>query len=142
MEGRSMGVPATAQWVNDPASLCGIAGWFNPWPAQWVKDPSLLLQLWHRLQLQLGFSPWPRNFHMPQVSKKKKKKSILRLKGHAHHLVSNYLKIWVARLSKLKYYRMNFKQQQQKTNKNSIYVYPTQYWDLLKCICCLSEKHI
>ena len=28
-------------------------------------------QLWCRLQLRLGFSPWPRNFHMPQVWLKK-----------------------------------------------------------------------
>ena len=35
-----------------------------------VKDPELSL-LW------LRFKPWPRNFHMPQVgSKKKKKKKI------------------------------------------------------------------
>lgn len=32
--------------------------------------------LQHRSQLQLGFHPWPRNFHMPRVqpSRKKKKK--------------------------------------------------------------------
>ena len=29
-----------------------------------VKDLALL-QLWCRSQLWLGFSPWPRNFHMP-----------------------------------------------------------------------------
>ena len=34
-----------------------------PGPAQWVKDP-VLPALWQRLQLQLRFSPWPRNFHM------------------------------------------------------------------------------
>ena len=31
-----------------------------------VKDLALP-QLWHRFQLQLGFSPWPGNFHMPKV---------------------------------------------------------------------------
>ena len=31
-------------------------------------------QLWHRLQLQLGFSPWPRNFNMPWVQPRKKKR--------------------------------------------------------------------
>ena len=31
-----------------------------------VKELALL-QLWHRLQLQLRFDPWPRNFHMPRV---------------------------------------------------------------------------
>ena len=37
------------------------------------KDPALL-QLQLRLQLQLGFSPWPGNFHMPWVAALKKKK--------------------------------------------------------------------
>ena len=40
---------------------------------QWVKD-LVLPQLWHRLQLQHGFDPQPRNFHVPQYSQKKKKK--------------------------------------------------------------------
>ena len=31
-----------------------------------VKDEALL-QLWHRSQLQLGFSLWPRNFHLPKA---------------------------------------------------------------------------
>ena len=41
--------------------------------AQRVKGLTLLLQ---RLGLLLwqGFDPWPRNFHMPQVWPKKKKK--------------------------------------------------------------------
>ena len=38
----------------------------TPCPPQWVKDLALPL-LWHGSQLQLRFSPWPRNFHMPQV---------------------------------------------------------------------------
>lgn len=33
-----------AQWVNDLAHLCGVAG-FIPGPGQWVKDPELP-QLW------------------------------------------------------------------------------------------------
>ena len=33
-----------------------------------------LLQLWHRLQLWLGFSPWPKNFHRPWVQPKEKKR--------------------------------------------------------------------
>lgn len=40
-----------------------------PGLVQWVKDP--LLQLWCRLQLQLGFDPWPGNFHVLQVQPKK-----------------------------------------------------------------------
>ena len=37
--------------------------------AQWVKGSALLQQ---RLQLRLGFSPWPGNFHMPQAHLKNK----------------------------------------------------------------------
>ena len=37
--------------------------------AQWVKDP-VLLQLWHRLEPQNRFNPWPRNFYMPGCSQK------------------------------------------------------------------------
>ena len=42
---------------------------------QWVKDPALL-PLWHRLQLQCGFSLWLGNFHIPWVQQKKKKKKV------------------------------------------------------------------
>ena len=38
--------------------------------AQWIKDPALSLQ-WLGLLLSLGFDPWPRNFHMPQLESKK-----------------------------------------------------------------------
>ena len=44
-----------------------------PSPVQWVKD-LVLLELWCRLQLQLGFNPWPSNFHMHGCGQKKKKK--------------------------------------------------------------------
>ena len=46
--------------------------------AQQVKDLALQ-QLWHRLQLQLEFDPWTRNFHTPQVGplKRGKKKELL-----------------------------------------------------------------
>ena len=37
MEKSTKGVPAVAQWVNDLACLCGVAG-FIPGPVQWVKD--------------------------------------------------------------------------------------------------------
>ena len=40
--------------------------------AWWGKDIALL-QLWHRLQLWLGFDPWPRKFHMPQAWPKERK---------------------------------------------------------------------
>ena len=36
---------------------------------QWAKDTALLC----RLQLQLGFDPWPWNFHMPWVQGEKEK---------------------------------------------------------------------
>ena len=41
------GVPAVAQWVNDPAYLCVGSGWI-PGLAQWIKD-LVLLQLWCRV---------------------------------------------------------------------------------------------
>ena len=41
--------------------------------AQWNKNPALP-RLWCRWQLQLGFGPWPGNFHMLQVQPLKKKK--------------------------------------------------------------------
>ena len=34
-------------------------------PYKWVRD-LVLLQLWHRLQLQLGLDPWFRNSYIPQ----------------------------------------------------------------------------
>ena len=61
-----------ARWVKDQHCLCQDTG-SVPGPAQWVKDPVLL-----QLQLLLRFYLWPRNFHMPQVwPKLKKKKRIL-----------------------------------------------------------------
>ena len=51
-----------AQSVNYLACLCGDTGSI-PTLVQWVKDLALL-QLWHRLHLQLGFDPLPGNFHM------------------------------------------------------------------------------
>ena len=58
--------------------LCGGVG-LIPNLAQCIKDLALLW-LWHRLHLRLGISPWPRNFHLPQMRpqkvKKKKKKDL------------------------------------------------------------------
>ena len=42
--------------------------------AQWNKNPALP-RLRCRWQLQLGFGPWPGNFHMLQVQPLKKKNS-------------------------------------------------------------------
>ena len=53
--------------------VSGGTGLMIPSPAQWVKD-LVLLQLWRRSQLQLGFSSCPGNFHVRQVWLKKEKK--------------------------------------------------------------------
>ena len=49
------GVPAVAQWVNDPACPCGGTGSI-PSLEQWVKYLPLL-QVWCRSQLWLRFNP-------------------------------------------------------------------------------------
>ena len=64
-----------AQQVKDHHCLCGGAG-LIPNLAQWVEDPALS-QLWHRLQLQLGFDLWPGNLHTQWVQPLKKKKKKL-----------------------------------------------------------------
>ena len=38
---------------------------------QWVKD-LVLPQLWQRLQMWLGFAPWPGSFHILRVQLKRK----------------------------------------------------------------------
>ena len=65
------GVPAVVQWVTDPACLCGGDSSI-PGLVQWVKDP-VLLQLWWRSQLRLGFSPWSGNVHMLGAGAEKEK---------------------------------------------------------------------
>ena len=49
----------------------------GPAPAQWVKDPALP-QLWHRSQMWLRFNLWPQKhpyaMHVAEKEKKKKKK--------------------------------------------------------------------
>ena len=58
-----------AQWVkNLPAvALIPVEVWVRSmaWYSG-LKDPELL-QLQFRPQLQLGFNPWPGNFHIPQM---------------------------------------------------------------------------
>ena len=58
------------QWVDDLACLCGGTG-LIPSPVKGVKDP-VMPQMQHSLQLWLGFSPWPGNFHTLCVQSKKK----------------------------------------------------------------------
>ena len=64
------------QWIKNPTVVAQITvDVRDPSPAQsrGLKDPALP-QLWHRLPLQLGFNPWPRNLHMLWVQPFKKKK--------------------------------------------------------------------
>ena len=75
-------IPGLAQWVNYLAAAPGVALEVQVGSlarCSGLKDP-VLLQLWHRLKLRLGFSPWPWKFHMPQVwsfgEKKRKKKNL------------------------------------------------------------------
>ena len=49
-----------------------------PGLVQWVKDIALP-QLWFCLQLQLSFNPWPENYMLQVLLKKKKEK-----KNHSH----------------------------------------------------------
>ena len=60
-----------AQWVKNPTEALQVS------PEERVqssvqhnelKDPAMP-QLQHRLQLRLGFNPWPGNFHTPKKKK-------------------------------------------------------------------------
>ena len=71
-----MGVPIVAQWVKNLTAVVQSVAEVQVQSPAWhsgLKDP-VLLQLWQRSQLQCGFDPWPRNFHMPQVQPFTKKK--------------------------------------------------------------------
>ena len=61
--------------------------------AQQVKDLALS-QRWPGLLLWHRFSPWPGNFHMPWVRKKKKDGDINSLNSH-HNVCSDSHAIWV-----------------------------------------------
>ena len=65
------------QWVTNLTAAVRGAAEVQVLSPAWcsvLKDPALL-HLW------LGFSPWPRNFHMPQVQPFKKER-----KGRYHVL--------------------------------------------------------
>ena len=61
-----------AQQADDSACL---------WHCRFDSQPLELWQLWHRLQMQLGFNPWSGNLHScrynHKMRKKKKKKKTL-----------------------------------------------------------------
>ena len=66
---KSQGVPTVVQWVKNPtaADQVAVEAWV-PSPAQHSRLKDLALpKLLRKLQLQLSFSPWPGNFHMPRV---------------------------------------------------------------------------
>ena len=71
------------QWVENLTSVAQVAveTWVLP-PARHsgLKDP-VLPQLLRRSQLWLGFSPWPRNFHMPWVWLVKKRRRCKLVQG-------------------------------------------------------------
>ena len=46
-----------------------------PGLAQWVKGSDIDIATAVVVQLHFGFSPWPRNFHMPRVQPFKKRKT-------------------------------------------------------------------
>ena len=62
------GVPTVAQWVKNPTAAAWVTEevWVCPpaWRSGLNQDPALP-HLQHGSQLQLGFNPWPGNFHMP-----------------------------------------------------------------------------
>ena len=92
-----LGVPAVG--VNDLASLCGVAGCI-PSRVQWVKD-LLLLRLWHRLRLRLGFSPWPRNSHIlwGWLKKKKRNPGLPQVRSNFPILSPKSWKVWLVTVS-------------------------------------------
>ena len=73
------GVSAVVQWVR--TWQCEHVGSI-PSLAQWVKDLAVL-QMYHRLQLQLRFDPWPVNtFAMGKEKKRERKKEERKNEGN------------------------------------------------------------
>ena len=60
------GVPPMVQWVKDLTSAAWIAMEEQVQSVAWFSglQDQVLPQLQCRLQLWLGFNPWPRNSHM------------------------------------------------------------------------------
>ena len=67
-----MGVPK--QWVKNLTTVARVA------VQAWLRSPTrrsglkelTLRWLWYKVQLWLGFNPWPRNSYVPQVQPLKK----------------------------------------------------------------------
>ena len=57
------------QWIKNQIAGAWITAVMGliPSPVQWVKGSGIATAMVHRLQLWIGFSPWPGNLHMPQV---------------------------------------------------------------------------
>ena len=69
------------QWVKNLTAAAWVAAEVQvcfPVQHSGLKDP-VLLQLWHGLQLQLRFNPWPGSLNMPGVQPSKEKDSVLLL---------------------------------------------------------------
>ena len=68
-----------AHWVKNLTAASRVAMEAKVWslvPCSGLKKP-VMLQLWHRSQLWLGFNPCPKNFHMLHVWPLRKKKKDL-----------------------------------------------------------------
>ena len=52
-----------AQWFNDLACCGTVVAGPVPGLLRQIKDLALLQQ-WRKPQMQLGFDPWPGNFHI------------------------------------------------------------------------------
>ena len=64
--------PIVAAQVTVEVQIPSLA-WWSGLKGPGIAAPSLL-HLWCRSQVQLGFNPWPWNFHMPQMWPLKNKK--------------------------------------------------------------------
>ena len=54
------GVPTVVQWVTNMAAAALGTVKVQVGPPAWDSG----LEIWHRLQLWLGFNPWLRAFHL------------------------------------------------------------------------------
>ena len=85
---QELGVPVMAQRVETQHFLCEDMG-LIPGLTQWIKD-RLLPWWWRRSQLQLQFTPWPRNFICCRYGHKKKKSLWIRWSWGPSRLLWGY----------------------------------------------------